>query len=256
MGAPFLALAWGVFVFLPGWLRPSVSRARVLTAKVERGPVEAMIEASGTVLPAREKVLSSPIETRVLRILKRPGDPVRRGEALLELDTEATKLDLERLQDRLAQKRNEQLQARLTLERSLDDLRGQIQKAELDEQILDARHERDLRMRTDGLISEDALKESEVEAHVLRNAMEAIGEDGRIAVRLSKDGGRASLSVTDTGCGILPDARSNLFTPFFNTKREGRGLGLTVVREILAGHRFEFSLEGLPEGGAEFRIRF
>jgi HlyD family secretion protein len=163
-GLPAIALASAAFVILPGWLRPSVSRARILTAKVERGAVEAVIEASGTVLPAREAVLSSPIETRVVRILKRPGDAVRRGEALLDLDTEATKLDLQRIEDRLARKRNEETQSRLTLGRSLDDLRGRIRRAELDEQILDARHHRNLRMSTEGLVSDEDLKASEVEA--------------------------------------------------------------------------------------------
>jgi len=163
-GVPALALVSAVFAVLPGWLRPSVSRARILTAKVERGTVEAVIEASGTVLPAHEAVLSSPIETRVVRILKRPGDAVRRGEALVQLDTEATKLDLERVEDRLARKRNEQVQVRLSLERSLDDLRGKIRKAELDKEILVTRHHRNLRMSTEGLVSDEELKESEVEA--------------------------------------------------------------------------------------------
>lgn len=163
MGLPVLLGAWGLFVLLPGWLRPSVHRDRILTARVERGPVEETIEASGTVTPARERVVSSPIDTRILRVLKHPGDAVRRGDALLELDTESTKLDLDRIEDRLARKRNEQLQVRLALEKNLADLAGQIEKAELDRQIAQARHQRDLKMGADGLISKETLQESEVE---------------------------------------------------------------------------------------------
>jgi signal transduction histidine kinase len=91
--------------------------------------------------------------------------------------------------------------------------------------------------------------------NVVKNAMEAIGEDGRIALALRPQRGRLTLEIADSGPG-LPDAvRSRLFTPFFSTKRDGRGLGLTVVREILTQHRFEFDLENADGGGALFRLR-
>src|SRR5215471_9196154 len=79
---PAAAVALGGFVLLslPHWLRPSVSRARLRIVTVERGPVEATIEASGTVVPASEKALSSPIEARVERVLKHAGEPVKAGD--------------------------------------------------------------------------------------------------------------------------------------------------------------------------------
>lgn len=96
----------------------------------------------------------------------------------------------------------------------------------------------------------------QVLVNVLKNAMESIGEDGRIALRLGFEGGRPSLSITDSGPGIPDDVRSLLFTPFFSTKRNGRGLGLTLVQEILSQHGFEFSLGPGKGGGAEFRVGF
>ncbi|MES1244710.1 MAG: ATP-binding protein [Acidobacteriota bacterium] len=95
----------------------------------------------------------------------------------------------------------------------------------------------------------------QVLVNVLRNAMESIGEDGRIGLRLFLDGDRTVLTVSDTGPGIPEDVRPLLFTPFFSTKRDGRGLGLTLVREILAAHEARFGLEN-RNGGAEFRVRF
>ena len=92
--------------------------------------------------------------------------------------------------------------------------------------------------------------------NVFKNAVEAIDDGGRIDVSLREERGRACLEVLDTGCGVSPDARPHLFTPFYTTKRDGRGLGLTVVREILTRHRFEFGLLPRPEGGAAFRIVF
>jgi two-component system nitrogen regulation sensor histidine kinase NtrY len=87
--------------------------------------------------------------------------------------------------------------------------------------------------------------------NVLKNAMESIGEDGRIALRLDPD----ALSIRDSGPGIPEDVRALLFTPFFSTKRNGRGLGLTLVQEILSAHGFAFSLGTGEGGGAELRVK-
>ena len=53
-----------------------------------------------------------------------------------------------------------------------------------------------------------------------------------------------------------PRSRPQLFTPFFTTKPEGQGVGLTFVREVLAGHGFRFSLAGPPGGPTRFAIAF
>lgn len=96
----------------------------------------------------------------------------------------------------------------------------------------------------------------QVLVNVLKNAIEAIGEDGRITLALTRDAGGPVLTLRDTGGGVPAEARGNLFTPFFSTKRNGRGLGLTLAHEILTQHGFAFDLGNHPEGGAEFRIRF
>ena len=97
----------------------------------------------------------------------------------------------------------------------------------------------------------------QVLVNVLQNAMEAIDEDGRIGVSLTLEAtAHPVLAIRDTGPGISEEARNRLFTPFFSTKRNGRGLGLTLAHEILTQHRFDFALESHPEGGAEFRVRF
>jgi signal transduction histidine kinase len=101
------------------------------------------------------------------------------------------------------------------------------------------------------VIEADRSQFEQVVLNVLRNAEESIGADGSIIVSLRK----GLISITDTGSGIADDARTELFNPFFSTKRDGRGLGLTVVQEILTNHGFAYSLQnrtGSP--GAEFRI--
>jgi nitrogen fixation/metabolism regulation signal transduction histidine kinase len=93
--------------------------------------------------------------------------------------------------------------------------------------------------------------------NVLQNAMEAIGRDGRVEVALRGSAtGPPVLRVRDSGPGIPAEARPLLFTPFYSSKRDGRGVGLTLVREILAQHRFPFALDNDPAGGAAFTVTF
>jgi signal transduction histidine kinase len=97
--------------------------------------------------------------------------------------------------------------------------------------------------------------------NVLKNAMEAIGSDGTITIRLlphasANAATRGVVIIEDTGPGIPDEARANLFTPFFSTKETGQGIGLTLVQEILTQHQCEYSLESAPGGPTQFTIVF
>jgi two-component system, NtrC family, nitrogen regulation sensor histidine kinase NtrY len=98
----------------------------------------------------------------------------------------------------------------------------------------------------------DTSQLEQVVINIFRNAMDAVGRDGVIRATLQE----GSLRIADSGPGIPEGIRSELFTPFFTTKRDGRGLGLTIVQEILANHGLPFSLANREGGGAEFRIDF
>jgi len=98
----------------------------------------------------------------------------------------------------------------------------------------------------------DVSQLEQVVLNLFRNAIEAVGREGTIRASFT-DG---VLSIIDSGPGISETTRSELFTPFFTTKRDGRGLGLTIVQEILANHGFAYSLGNAEGGGAEFRVEF
>ena len=185
MSGAGVALVVAVLLFLPGWLRPSVSRERIRTARVERGPVEATVQAAGTVIPAFESVLSSPVEARVRKILKRPGERVVAGDEILSLDTSASQLDLGRLEDRLMQKANEQEKVRIGLEMSLSELRGRIESQRLDTEVAEARAAQNRKLRVEGLVSEETLRVAEVEAKKaqiqLRQLEEQVASERRAA---------------------------------------------------------------------------
>ncbi len=69
-------------------------------------------------------------------------------------------------------------------------------------------------------------------------------------------GWSAYASIEDTGPGMSPEVQSNLFVPFFGTKRHGQGIGLTLVKEILIQHHFDFALDSRPGGPTRFSILF
>jgi two-component system, NtrC family, nitrogen regulation sensor histidine kinase NtrY len=92
--------------------------------------------------------------------------------------------------------------------------------------------------------------------NVGKNALEATGPGGRIVVRLTSRRGRALLEVEDDGPGIPPEVAAQIFTPFFSTKENGQGLGLTLVQEILRQHRCDFALDAPPGGPTRFRVAF
>ena len=107
-----------------------------------------------------------------------------------------------------------------------------------------------------GLIPMDRVQMEQVFVNICKNAVEAIGEDGCITVRFGDQNGRAFVTIEDTGCGLSADVKEHLFTPFFSTKENGQGIGLTMVQEILDGHQFDFALDSEPGEPTRFTIWF
>jgi signal transduction histidine kinase len=102
----------------------------------------------------------------------------------------------------------------------------------------------------------DQTQIEQVLVNVLKNAAEAIGSHGVITIRTGNQGRKRFLTIEDTGSGIAPEAKANLFTPFFSTKEYGQGIGLTLVQEILDNHKFEFALESETGQPTRFTIYF
>ena len=77
-----------------------------------------------------------------------------------------------------------------------------------------------------------------------------------ISVAPASSGGRSGVSVAidDTGPGVPPEAREQIFNPFFTTKKDGVGLGLAVVAKIVDDHSGTIKLENDSRPGAHFRI--
>lgn len=94
----------------------------------------------------------------------------------------------------------------------------------------------------------------QVVTNIVKNAAESCGAGGHVCIELGKPG--STLTISDDGPGISPEAAEMLFTPFFSTKPQGHGLGLLLVSEVLNAHRCRFSLATGDDGITRFRIRF
>lgn len=88
--------------------------------------------------------------------------------------------------------------------------------------------------------------------NIVKNAIESIDEKGVVTFKFEPS--TARLVISDNGKGIADDQVDHLFSPFFSTKKDGQGIGLTLVREILLNHGFGFSLKTAQPGLTAFII--
>jgi len=86
--------------------------------------------------------------------------------------------------------------------------------------------------------------------NIIVNAIEARAT--KISIKLEDP---QSLTIEDNGTGLSHEAKEQVFTPFFSTKTNGQGIGLTLIREILHNHNCQFSLTS-NNGLTQFRIQF
>jgi signal transduction histidine kinase len=96
----------------------------------------------------------------------------------------------------------------------------------------------------------------QVMINIVKNAIEAIEQDGTLTVRLKRGTEGVVLLVEDSAGTLAQAQREKLFKPFYSTKRHGQGIGLMLVREILQQHGFRYSLECEPRQWTRFRIAF
>ena len=101
--ALLVALGWTA----QRWLRPSLERSEIRTAIVERGPLEATVTATGTIVPRTEQTVSSPVSAAIVTVHVSLGERVHRGQPIMALDTHTSALTLSNLDEQLAVKRAE-----------------------------------------------------------------------------------------------------------------------------------------------------
>jgi HlyD family secretion protein len=184
-GAGLIALcsaAWGINRVV----RPSIAVSDVHIVEVRHGNISNTINASGVVIPTHEEVVASPIQTRIAKVLAKPGQRVAAGELLLELDDRTVRLAADDLQEQLAQQENHITSLTLELAQKNKQLVSNIELLELDLQAAKAKWERYQPLRVSGVISGDnylqaelSVKRAEIQ---LRQQRELIDDNRRATV--------------------------------------------------------------------------
>ena len=106
------------------------------------------------------------------------------------------------------------------------------------------------------MISGDLRSLEQVLTNLISNAVEAMKQQngGTLAIKVeSSEEKTIKINVSDTGPGIPDEILKNLFTPFVSFSLQGTGLGLAIIKEIIAAHNGEISVESFP-GGTVFHI--
>jgi signal transduction histidine kinase len=106
-----------------------------------------------------------------------------------------------------------------------------------------------------GEVMLDGNKVKQALLNLILNGIEAMPDGGTLTVSILRAGDEVALGVRDEGPGIGTEDPEELFSPFFTTKEQGAGLGLSTARQIAEAHGGSLRVESLGERGARFVMR-
>jgi len=90
---------------------------------------------------------------------------------------------------------------------------------------------------------------------IIGNMLEALQSGGRIEIRTTRIGGDLHVVLSDNGPGMAPELIHSVTAPFFSSKEQGSGLGLSLCARILEAHGAGFDIRSEPGTGTTFTIR-
>ncbi|HET6181605.1 MAG TPA: ATP-binding protein [Candidatus Sulfotelmatobacter sp.] len=103
-------------------------------------------------------------------------------------------------------------------------------------------------------VEHDSDQIHQVLLNLLLNSLQAIDKNGKITVSLKQQGSMAVVEVADNGRGIAPDHLPNIFRPFYTTKGDGTGLGLSLARRIVEDHHGRIDVTSSIGKGTIFAV--
>ncbi|HZQ95161.1 MAG TPA: ATP-binding protein [Candidatus Sulfotelmatobacter sp.] len=103
-------------------------------------------------------------------------------------------------------------------------------------------------------VEHDSDQVHQVLLNLLLNSLQAIDANGKIAVTVELQGKNAVIEVADNGRGIPPDHLPNIFRPFYTTKGDGTGLGLSLARRIVEDHQGRIDVTSTVGKGSTFAV--
>lgn len=109
------------------------------------------------------------------------------------------------------------------------------------------------------MIHADEKMLEQVIINLIKNAINAIpvNQEGRISLTARKTNDlRTFIHISDNGIGITKENINHIFTPFFTTKEQGSGIGLSLARQIMRLHKGYITVKSEPGKGSTFTLEF
>lgn len=158
-----IATVIGVLISM---MRAGVKEVDLTFSTVDQGTIEVSVSASGTVVPAFEEIINSPISTRILEVYKKGGDSVDAGMPLLKLDTQSAQTDYNKLLDQELKRTYQLKQLRVNNQTKLADMQMRIKVSamKLNRMKVELRNEQYLDSLGSG--TTDKVRQAELSYHV------------------------------------------------------------------------------------------
>ncbi|HJS99768.1 MAG TPA: ATP-binding protein [Terriglobales bacterium] len=103
-------------------------------------------------------------------------------------------------------------------------------------------------------VEHDSNQVNQVLLNLLLNSIQSMERSGKITVAVERHNGVAAIAVTDTGRGIRPEHLPHIFRPFYTTKGNGTGLGLSLARRIVEEHGGRIEVSSTLGHGSTFTV--
>jgi len=100
----------------------------------------------------------------------------------------------------------------------------------------------------------DPTRIKQVFLNLIKNAVESMPDGGRLVIETRVENEQVKINIADTGEGMTTEILQNIFVPFFTTKVDGTGVGLSVSQKIVDDHGGHIKVKSELQGGTTFSI--
>lgn len=167
-------VAVALIAFIISFAGSTVKRADLTFGEVSRGTIEASVNSSGTVVPAFEEIITSPISSRIVEVYCKAGDSVAAGTPLLRLDLQSTETEMRKLADEMHMKQVELDRHDASSNTSLSNIDMQIKVKEMEVDRLKAELSNERYLDSLGSGTGERVREVELAYHTGRLALEQL----------------------------------------------------------------------------------
>lgn len=200
------ALIITIFYLIGQFLRPSLDVERIRTSTVHYGDMVATITGSGTVVPAYERVITSPFDTKLINVILKPGNVLKKGQKILDLDLTQINTEISQNAKLIEDKKTEKEKLIINYKKKSlsDESRIKIKKLNLD--VLISTNVQQKKLFEIGGTSKEALNQAQLRENIARIELNDL-EQSNV---LDKENHQYSITTIDRDIESLNDVNDSL----------------------------------------------